>query len=103
MQHIPSFIIGPTAGYSPNIGRLAAMMGFVRWTTVRAIDGLTIPQLDHLQDEKSNSIGALLAHIASVEVAYQRITFAGRGLSSPAYDTEWATALQLGDAARQEI
>jgi uncharacterized damage-inducible protein DinB len=103
MQLPDSFVIGPTPGYSPGIGRLVAMMGFARWTTLRAAADLTMAQLDHLQDEKSNSIGALLAHIAAVEVAYQRITFEGRGLSPPAYDDEWMTALQLGDRAREAI
>ena len=103
MQQLDSFIIGPMPGYSPAIGRVVAMMTFVRWTTLRAVEGLTIQQLDHLYDERSNSIGALLAHIASVEVAYQRITFAGRGLSSATYDPEWAVAMHLGDRARQEI
>jgi uncharacterized damage-inducible protein DinB len=102
MQQLASFVIGPTPGYSPGIGRLVSMMTFVRWTTLRAVEGLTIAQLDHLHDESSNSIGALLAHIASVEVAYQRITFAGRGVSSTR-EAEWLMATQLGDRARQEI
>lgn len=103
MQLPDSFVIGPTPGYSPGIGRLVAMMGFARWTTLRAASGLTMAQLDHLQDPSSNSIGALLAHVAAVEIAYQRITFEGRGLSLPEYDAEWATALQLGDAGREKI
>ena len=103
MQLPDSFIIGPTPGYSPAIGRLVAMMGFARFATLRAAAGLTTAQLDHLQDASSNSIGALLAHIAAVEVAYQRITFEGRGLSLPAHDEEWAIALQLGDRAREVL
>ena len=103
MQLPDSFVIGPTPGYSPGVGRLVAMMGFARWTTLRAAAGLTMAQLDHLQDASSNSIGALLAHIASVEVAYQRITFEGRGLSLPTHDEEWAIALQLGDRGREVL
>lgn len=103
MQQLDTFVIGPTAGYAPGIGRLVAMMTYARWTTLRAVEGLTMAQLDHLHDPSSNSIGALLAHVASVEVAYQRITFAGRGISSPDYDPEWAIALQLGDRARDEV
>jgi uncharacterized damage-inducible protein DinB len=98
-----SLVIGPTPGYSPALGRLVAMMGFARMTTFRAADGLTMAQLDHLHDASSNSIGALLAHVAAVEVAYQRITFEGRGLSLPAYDEEWMTALQLGEAGRERL
>jgi uncharacterized damage-inducible protein DinB len=98
-----SFVIGPTAGYSPGIGRLVAMMKYTRWTTMRAVEGLTVAQLDHVHDATSNSIGALLAHIASVEVAYQGVTFAGRRFSSPTYDAEWTIAVQLGDRARDEL
>ncbi|HKW48086.1 MAG TPA: DinB family protein [Gemmatimonadaceae bacterium] len=103
MPQLDSFVIGPTPGYSPGIGRLVGMMTYARWTTLRAVEELTTAQLDHLHDSSSNSIGALLAHIASVEIAYQRITFAGRGISSPEHDAEWAAALQLGDRAREEI
>src|SRR2546423_6858966 len=103
MQLPDSFVIGPTPGYSPGVGRLVAMMTFARWTTLRAVEGLAMSQLDHLHDESSNSIGALLAHIASIEVAYQRITFAGRSIASPEHEAEWAIAMQLGDRARQEL
>ena len=103
MQLPDSLVIGPTPGYSPAVGRLVAMMNFARLTTVRAAAGLSVAQLDHLHDPSSNSIGALLAHVAAVELAYQRITFDGRGLSLPGYDDEWMTALQLGDAGREKI
>src|SRR5437867_3564950 len=103
MQQPESFVIGPMAGYSPGVGRLVGVMTYARWTTLRAVEGLTTAQLDYLHDTSSNSIGALLAHIASVEVAYQRITFAGRGISSATYEAEWAVALQLGDRGRKEL
>src|SRR5436190_2317195 len=103
MQQPESFVIGPMPGYSPGVGRLVGMMTYARWTTLRAVAGLSTSQIDHLHDDSSNSIGALLAHIASVEVAYQRITFAGRGISSATHDAEWAVALQLGDRGRQEL
>ena len=98
-----SYIIGPIPGFSPGVGRLAAMMTYARWTTMRAVEGLTMSQLDHLHDESSNSIGALLAHIASVEVGYQRATFDGRSITSATRDDEWMVAAQLGDRARREI
>src|SRR5689334_11258701 len=59
-------IIGPIDGFTPAVGRLVSMMRYVRSTTLRAVDGLGAHQLDHLYDDRSNSIGALLAHIASV-------------------------------------
>jgi uncharacterized damage-inducible protein DinB len=103
MQWPESFVIGATPGYSPGIARLVDMMNFARWTTLRAVEGLTMAQLDHVHDPQSNSIGALLAHVAGVEAGYQRITFDGRGYSSADYDTEWEVAVQLGDRARAEL
>ena len=102
MQQL-DLVIGPVDGFTPAVGRLVSMMRYARWTTLRAVDGLTMRQLDHLYDERSNSIGALLAHIASVEMAYQRVTFDGRGLSLPEHEAELTAAVQLGDRARAEI
>jgi uncharacterized damage-inducible protein DinB len=96
-------IIGPMEGFTPAVGRLVSMMRFVRGTTLRAVDGLSAQQLDQLYDDRSNSIGALLAHIAGVELAYQRVTFDGRALSLPEHEAELTAAVQLGDRARQEI
>ena len=103
MQPSPSLVIGPMEGYSPAMARLVGMMTYARWTTMRAVEGLTMAQLDHLQDDGSNSIGALLAHIGSVEVAYQRATFDGRCLSLPAHESEWEIAVALGERAREAL
>lgn len=103
MNQPDSYVIGSTAGFSPEIGRLVGMMAYTRWTTLRAVDGLSVEQLDHLHDERSNTIGALLAHIASVELAYQRITFEGRGVSLPENEAELTAAMQLGERARADI
>ena len=103
MDQPDSLIIGATEGFSPGIGRLVAMMRYTRSTTLRAVQGLTVAQLDHLHDGTSNSIGALLAHIASVELGYQRATFEGRGASLPEHEAELTVAVHLGDPARKEI
>ena len=57
---------------------------------------------DYLHDPQSNTIGALLGHIAAVEVAYQVDTFEGRGLT-PRERQEWGALLDLGERARREI
>ena len=51
----------PLAGYTPTIGRLVGMLTFSRETLIKAVDGLSIADLDHLQDAASNSIGGLPA------------------------------------------
>ena len=97
-----TYRIEPLPGYAPTIGRLVGMLGYARHTTLAAIDGLTIPQLDHLHDGSSNSIGALLAHIAVVERAYQVLTFEERPPTA-SEQAGWEPALTLGDEGRRVL
>jgi len=94
--------IEPIAGYSPTIGRLVGMLTYARSTTFAAVDGLTMADLDHLQDANSNSIGALLAHFAVVERSYQILTFEDRELSAKENE-RWSAALKLGASGRQSL
>jgi hypothetical protein len=96
------FQIGDLAGFTPQIGRLVSMMNYTRFTTVEAVDGLTIDHLDFLYDEQSNSIGALLLHIAAVEFWFQVHTFFNRDLHVDEV-REWGAGLDLGEAARREV
>jgi len=95
----PNLRIEPLPGYSATIGRLVGMLSYARQTLLAAVAGLTTAQLDHLQDEASNSIGALLAHSAAVERVYQCLTFEERP-PSDAESAAWAAALELGDKRR---
>ncbi len=97
-----SFLIEDVPGFTPQIGRLVGMMKYVRATTLQAVRNLTQAQLDHVQDENSNSIGALLAHVAAVEVAYQVTTFERRDLNEEE-NAKWGAALELGEVARRDI
>ncbi len=97
-----NFLIDDVPGFTPQIGRLVSMMTYVRHTTLSDVDGLTVEQLDYLHDEESNSIGALLSHIAAVETWYQAATFFHRGLDAEEM-REWGSALDLGPPARREI
>ncbi len=99
---MPEYRILPLPGYTPTIGRLVAMLAYARQTTLKAVQGLTREQLDHLHDERSNSIGALLAHMAAVERGYQVVTFEGREPTATE-DRSWSAALKLGDDGRREI
>ena len=96
----PSIRIEPLAGYAPTIGRLVGMLTYARQMTLLAVKDLTTDQLDHLQDEKSNSIGALLAHDAAVERVYQLLTFEERQ-PSDSEQAELAAGLELGDKGRK--
>jgi uncharacterized damage-inducible protein DinB len=101
MQALPLRILA-LPGYTPAIGRLVGMLGYARATTLRAVEGLTNEQLDHLQDADSNSIGALLAHIVAVERSYQVLTFEER-LLTEAENARWGAALKLGADGRREL
>jgi uncharacterized damage-inducible protein DinB len=98
-------IIGPRKGFSPQIGTLVSMLTWMRNAILEPVQSLTVKQLDYLHDSKSNSIGALLLHLAAVERLYQLNTFEGRkwddwdGLTVK----EWGVPAGLGDAARQTI
>lgn len=99
---MPAYRILPLPGYTPTVGRLVAMLTYARDTTVAAVNGLTREQLDHLHDAQSNTIGALLAHIAAVERGYQVVTFEEREPSA-SETAEWSAALKLGDQGRREL
>jgi uncharacterized damage-inducible protein DinB len=94
-----SYFIHPLPGYTPTIGRLVGMLAYARRTTLEAVEGLSLQELDHLQDPSSNTIGALLAHIAAVERWYHALTFEDRK-PSRAEETPWLPALDLGDEGR---
>jgi len=94
-----SYFIHPLPGYTPTIGRLVGMLAYARRTTLEAVEGLSLQELDHLQDPSSNTIGALLAHIAAVERWYHALTFEDRK-PSRVEETPWLPALDLGDEGR---
>jgi len=77
------------------------MMNYVRSTTLRAVAGLGLDELDYLHDPQSNSIGALLLHIAAAEVGYQAATFEARALNEQERQ-HWGTAIDLGEKARDK-
>ena len=79
---------------------LVSMLTYTRQTTLSAVENLETTQLDEAFSEQSNNIGALLAHIASVEWAYSVATFEER-LPSAKEKLTWGPALRLGTTARE--
>ncbi|WP_198315045.1 DUF664 domain-containing protein [Chitinophaga sp. MD30] len=71
-------LVGPQEGYAPQVGTLVSMMNWMRATVLAAVKGLDRDALDFLFDEKSNTIGAMLMHLAATERFYQLHTFEGR-------------------------
>lgn len=96
-------IIGPMEGYTPQIGTVLSMMNWMRTTLLRSVRGMTVAELDYQHDSKSNTIGAMLMHLAATDVFYQDSTFNNLSDFSDVNKTKWSVAMNLGDAARQQI
>jgi uncharacterized damage-inducible protein DinB len=98
-------ILGPREGFSPQVGTLVSMLNWMRAKILRPVQGLTVAQLDHLHDEKANSIGALLLHLAAIERLYQINAFEGRKWGDVDSETEkqWGAPARLGKEARKSI
>jgi len=96
-------IIGPREGYSLQIGILVSQMDWVRASVISATKGLTQTQLDFLVDAQSNSIGALLMHLAATDAIYQDLTFYGLKDFSSINKTKFSVAMELGEEGRKQI
>lgn len=100
-----SNIIGPKEGYSPQIGTLVSMMAWLRPQITHSVKDLTVEQLDFLLDDKANTIGALLYHLAATDAFYHEHTFKGFdwGKWDKSIDDKFSVAMELGDEGRQKI
>lgn len=63
--------------YTPQISALVQMMAYARHTTLQAVEGLSVNELDAVPTNFTNSIGMLLAHIAATDRIYQYLSFEG--------------------------
>src|SRR5690554_4274725 len=97
-----SYLVSDVEGFSPQIGRLVSMMNYARLTTLDTVKGLSIKQIDYIHDSDSNSIGALLMHLAAVELGYQLDTFEKRKPNEEEIK-KWQAAFELGDLGRKDI
>lgn len=100
MDKTKLFLIDEKDGFGPTFSHLVAMMNYTRDTTFRAVQGLTIEELDFLVHPKANSIGMLLAHFAAVEKYYQIHTFENREMNEEE-EAELLVGLELGEKAQQ--
>ncbi|MBT8298198.1 MAG: DinB family protein [Maribacter sp.] len=94
---------GKREGYTDQVSILVSMMDWMRATVLRSVKGISQKELDFLLDKDSNSIGAMLLHLAATERFYQIDTFTGIPKSSLNFnvdDDEWDAASNLGDKGR---
>jgi len=96
------YCIEPIEGYTPQLGQLIKMMNYARITTIESVYGLTNEQIDFQFSANSNSIGALLAHIAAVEECFLIGTTENRSLTEEEF-LPLKPAFELGKSARQNI
>jgi uncharacterized damage-inducible protein DinB len=98
-------VIGPREGFSPQIGTLLSMMTWMRNTILMPVKNMTTEQLDYLHDSHSNSIGAMLLHLAATERFYQLHTLEGRkwGEWDEKDKNRFGIAMELGDEGRKNI
>lgn len=92
--------IGERKGYSPQVGTLISMLNNLSSRVEYTVQNLDQRELDHLHDEKANSIGALIMHLAAAEKIYQLYTFENRGFNEEE-EKFWGPALNLDDAGRE--
>jgi len=99
------YLIGPQDGYSPQIGTLLSTMTMMRAWVISTVKDLTQEQLDFQIDDQSNSIGAMLLHLAATEKYYQLNTFDELkwGTWSDEVKKEWDVPSGLGEEGRKKI
>ncbi len=95
-------VINPEEGFTPQIGTLIAMLNNLSKRVESVVYNLDVRETDHLLDEKANSIGALVMHLAAAEKIYQNRTFENRRFNDEEKE-KWQTGLSLGDEARDKF
>jgi Protein of unknown function (DUF664) len=100
-----AWIVGPKAGYTPEIGTLVSMLAFTRMQVLHNTRGMSQHDLDFLLDNKANTIGALLLHLAATETYYGMNTFGGMKWDSWSDEIKkkWDVPMNLGEPARKAI
>jgi hypothetical protein len=104
-QNDDSWAIGPKPGFTPEIGTLTSMLAFTRMQVLHNVKGMSQADLDYLLDQKANTIGALLLHLAATESYYGMNTFGGVKWGSWPDDVKkkWDIPMNLGEPARKAI
>ena len=104
-QENEPWIVGPTKGYTPEIGTLVSMLHLTRSQVLNNTKGLSQSDLDFLLDGKANTIGALLMHLAATETYYGLNTFGDMQWDSWSKELKdkWDIPMKLGEPARKAI
>ncbi|MGY2894996.1 DinB family protein [Deinococcus sp. UYEF24] len=87
--------------YSPHIGALVQMMAYARLTTLQAVEGMSVPELDAVPPGFSNSVGMLLAHVAATDRLYQAASFEGRDVFDTPEYAPYLGAMTFGQSGER--
>lgn len=104
-QESSPWVIGPKPGFAPEIGTLVSMLAFTRMQVLNSVKGMSQGALDFLLDDKANTIGALLNHLAATDAYYHANTFGGFSWEKmpDAVKQQWEIPMKLGEPARKTI
>lgn len=98
-----NLLIADRDGFSPQISRLIGMMDYTRHTTLEAVRGLSVEELDLRPEPYGNSVGMLLEHFVAVEIYYQALSFGTHADPEEAVGERWMPGLDLGQLGREKI
>ncbi|MFC4639630.1 DUF664 domain-containing protein [Deinococcus hohokamensis] len=90
-------------GFTPMMARLVGMMDYTRLTTLQAVQGLSMEQLDTLPEGHGNTVAMLLEHFAAVEVYYQAASSGSHANPEDALGECWRPGMELGALGREHI
>lgn len=96
------FQIKKLDSFDSQFGHLISLMNYARITTLDSVEGMSVSDLDFLLDDKANSIGMLLFHIASVDFIYHTSSIENREPTEEELEF-WTPALDLGALGREKI
>jgi uncharacterized damage-inducible protein DinB len=94
--------IKPAAGYTPQIGVMVDMLEEIKDRIIHDIDDLNQAETDYLFDDKANSIGAIVMHLAATEAYYQVETLEGRAFTDDEASF-WGVGGDLGEESREKL
>ena len=96
------FTIEPVEGYSPQIGIMVDMLEEIKDRISKSVHDLDQADTDYEFDNKANSIGAMIMHLAATEAYYQVETLEERTWTKEESEF-WSIAGSLGDVSREKL
>ena len=95
-------VIEPAEGFSPQIGIMVDMLQELKDLITEDVKDLNQEQTDFLLDDRANSIGAMIMHIAATEAYFQVETLEGRTWTDEEAQF-WSIAGGLTDETRAKL